>query len=207
MLSGVTKVLQFKVNMAKLIQGRLNPHIPLDQAGDCGSNSLFLLDQISEEIAVDLSTAQTHCRATGNGATVFPEFFFGYLFNSISSNYEILQLNREQLMQKVEELARGNGTVLTMNEIIDGVTRTGHAVVIQRNEYNNIEIVDLQHQRVIPLTDFDRYFETYRYNSFKIPSMQKKRSNEESESITGKRIRTAGRRRNRRTRRRNRRKN
>ena len=59
MLRGVTKVLQFKVNMSKFIQGRLNPHIPLAQAGDCSSNSLFLLDQISEEIAVDLSTAQT----------------------------------------------------------------------------------------------------------------------------------------------------
>jgi hypothetical protein len=93
-----------------------------------------------------------------------------------------------------------------MNEVIDGVTQHGHTVVIQRNEYNNIELVDLQNQRVIPLTDFDQYFGTYRYNSFKIPSIQKKRSNEESE-MTGKRIRTAGRRRNRRTRRRNRRKN
>jgi hypothetical protein len=60
---------------------------------------------------------------------------------------------------------------------------------------------------VIPLTHFDQYFATHRYNSFKIPSIQKKRNNEESESMTGKRIRTAGRRRNRRTRRRNRRKN
>jgi hypothetical protein len=167
---------------------------------------LFLLDQISEEIAVDLSTAQTHCRATGTGITATPDFFLTYLFNSISSTYEILRLNREQLMQKVEELARGNGTVLSMNEVIDGVTQHGHTVVIQRNEYNNIELVDLQNQRVIPLTDFDQYFGTYRYNSFKIPSIQKKRSNEESE-MTGKRIRTAGRRRNRRTRRRNRRKN
>ena len=206
MLRGVTKVLQFKVNMEKFIQGRLNPHIPLAQAGDCSSNSLFLLDQIGEEIAVDLSTAQTHCRATGTGITVLPEFFLTYLFNSISSNYEILQLNREQLMQKVEELARGNGTVLTMNEEIDGVLQAGHTVVIQRNEYNNIELIDLQNQRVIPRADFDQYFETYRYNSFKIPSIQKKRTNE-SESITGKKIRTAGRRKNRKTRRKRTRKN
>ena len=206
MLRGVTKVLQFKVNMEKFVQGRLNPHIPLAQAGDCSSNSLFLLDQIGEEIAIDLSTAQTHCRATGTGITALPEFFLTYLFDSISSNYEILQLNREQLMQKVEELARGNGTVLTMNEEIDGVLQAGHTVVIQRNEYNNIELIDLQNQRVIPRADFDQYFETYRYNSFKIPSIQKKRTNE-SESITGKKIRTAGRRKNRKTRRKRTRKN
>lgn len=207
MLRGVTKILQFKVNMAKFIQGRLNPHIPLDQAGDCSSNSLFLLDQISEELAIDLSTSQTHCRATSTGMTALPEFFLTYLFKSISSNYEILQLNREQLMQKVEELERGNGTVLSMFAVIDDVRQSGHAVVIQRNEYNNnIEIVDLQNQIVIPFTQLYQYFETYRYNSFKIPSIQKKRNNEESESIPGKRTK-AGRRRIRMTRRKRTRKN
>ena len=62
-------------------------------------------------------------------------------------------------MQKVEELARGNGTVLTMNEEIDGVLQAGHTVVIQRNEYNNIELIDLQNQRVIPRAYFDQYFD------------------------------------------------
>jgi len=180
-----TRILQFVVNMNAFIHGRLNPQVAQADAGDCGANSLFLLDVVDPNIARDLSTLQTTCRQQFQQTGVLPPdaptnitpLFTTYLFKNLEKKYEILYLDTLPFLEKIQDLEPGKGTVVLMT---NGM-HVGHYVVFQRNREGDIEMLDLQTDTILPEVDFLVYFNERGYNKFGIPTHNLKRLMGEAE--------------------------
>jgi hypothetical protein len=150
--------------------GRLNPDVPLEEAGDCGANALFLLGLIEEEEANVLSRQQNICWSTKSGHESTPRYVFNeYLFKDRSKQYEVIQCTKEELMAEVQQLTPGYGTFLFMND----KTKLGHSTCIYKNEQTHeIELADLQTEEIIS-NDYEKdRLDTYLsdYDFFYIPS-------------------------------------
>jgi len=182
-IRGHPKILQFSINEAAIEHGRLNPHIPLERAGDCTANTLFTLDVISREIGIDLSYIQTKCKhfashGFNHGMESRPNFLFSkYLFQSISKQYNILKSDDiQEVLQILDELKPGQGTFLAMNhKDALGNIQDGHAVTVHRNREGDLEIIDLQNNLFIPFMEFANYFQSNNYNTFTLPASNLKR--------------------------------
>ena len=153
--------------------GRLNPEVPLEEAGDCGANTLLLLDLISEEDAVKLSRKQNICWSTKSGKEFTPRYLLKkYLFKDSSKQYEVIECTKKELMAEVKELRPGYGTFLYMED----KTHFGHYTCIYKNEETReIEIADLQTEEIIKNdlydpTRLDDYLS--QYELFYIPSAE-----------------------------------
>ncbi len=147
--------------------GRLNPEVPLEEAGDCGANSLFLLGLIELEDAVELSRKQNICWRTKSGKESTPRYVFRkYLFTDRSKNYEAIEFEKEDLLREVKKLKPGFGTFLFMK---DAETNLGHSTCIYKNiESEQIEIADLQTEEIISndyepdrLDDYLRHYQLF----------------------------------------------
>jgi hypothetical protein len=179
------RILQFVVNMNAFTHGRLNPEVAQAEAGDCGANSLFLLDVVEPDIARNLSTLQTNCRVQYQQTGVLPEdapttittLFTTYLFKNLEKKYEIMSLNTLPFLAKIEELEPGKGTVVLMT---DGL-HVGHYVVFQRNRAGELEMLDLQTNTILPQVDFLAYFNEHGFSMFGIPTHNLKRLMAEAE--------------------------
>ena len=151
--------------------GRLNPEVPLEEAGDCGANALFLLGLLEEEEANVLSRQQNICWSTKSGKESTPRYVFNeYLFKDHSKKYEVIECTQKELMAEVKKLIPGYGTFLFMND----VTKFGHSTCIYKNEETHeIELADLQTEEIIS-NDYEKdRLDTYLsdYTFFYIPSM------------------------------------
>jgi hypothetical protein len=205
-----TRILQFVVNINAFANGRLNPEVAQAQAGDCGANSLFLLDVVDQDIARELSIMQTNCRLqfqqTGvlseDAPTSITTLFTTYLFTNLEKKYEILSLNTLPFLEKIEQLEPGKGTVVLMSNQVGDV---GHYVVFQRNRAGDLEMLDLQTNTILPQVDFLAYLNERGYTTFGIPTHNLKRLMGEAEESRKKT--RAGRRKKTRVRRKRNRKN
>ena len=136
--------------------GRLNPEVPLEKAGDCGANTLFLLGLIDLPEATALSTIQNKCwseRHIRMGKETTPRYVFSkYVFKSNSNKNELIESTKEDLLREVQKLKPGLGTFLFMK---DSETNLGHSSCIYKNiDTGEIEIADLQTEEIIS-NDFE----------------------------------------------------
>jgi len=164
--------------------GRLNPHdVPLEDAGDCGANTLFLLGVIDRGDAIELSRKQNVCWINKRYIEFKPSYLFKkYLFKDSSKQYEVIECNKKELMMEVQELNHGYGTFLYME---DADTHLGHYTCIYKNIYGDIEIADLQREEMIEHHVYDPCrLDDYlsQYDLFYIPSTVKQSKQENSES-------------------------
>lgn len=166
MPKGATRLLQFEVDWRQFFQGRLNQIVPLEDAEDCGANTLLLLGRINEEFALDLSMDQTMCGGHHKRLNyLFPTF----LFTEIEKKYEYQKFDTsEELLRYVtDELNEGYGTMLLMTSR----EQEGHYVCIQKDVgTGDIAIADLQNGRII--RNLDGYFDPY--ETFIVPTTNKK---------------------------------
>jgi hypothetical protein len=127
--------------------GRLNPEVPLEEAGDCGANALFLLGLIEVEDAVELSRKQNICWRTKEGKESTPRYVFKtYIFTDRSKKYEAIEFEKNDLLLEVQKLKPGFGTFLFMKD----KKNLGHSACIYKNiESHEIEIADLQTEEII----------------------------------------------------------
>jgi len=161
-------LLQYPVQFHLFSHGRLNPEVPLEEAGDCGANTLFLLGLIELDVALALSEKQTECWLTKKGKESTPRYVFkNYIFTDTSKRYNVIECTKEELMREVQELLPGHGTFLFMK---DAVTKLGHSTCIYRNEYGVIELADLQTEEIIR-NDYEDRVDSYlsEYDLFYIP--------------------------------------
>jgi hypothetical protein len=148
--------------------GRLNPEVPLEEAGDCGANTLFLLGLIELDDALVLSEKQTQCWLTKKGKESTPRYVFKkYIFTDKSKRYNVIECTKEDLMREVQELLPNHGTFLFMK---DAVTKLGHSTCIYKNENGAIELADLQTEEIIR-NDYEDRVDIYlsKYDLFYIP--------------------------------------
>jgi hypothetical protein len=135
-------LLQYLLDFSIFRHGRLNEDTPLEDAGDCGANTLFFLNLIGEEEAIALSTQQNKCWKNKEGIEYKADYLFEtYLFTDPSKEYEIMECTIDELLRKVEELTEGYGTFLFMK---DAETNLGHFTCIYKSIDGTIEIADLQ---------------------------------------------------------------
>jgi hypothetical protein len=161
-------LLQYLVHFDLLYDGRLNPEVPLEEAGDCGANTLFLLGLINLHDAIELSEKQTQCWLTKKGKESTPRYVFKkYIFTDKSKRYNVIECTKEDLMREVQELLPGHGTFLFMK---DAVTKLGHSTCIYKNENGAIELADLQTEEIIR-NDYEDRVDSYlsKYDLFYIP--------------------------------------
>jgi len=166
-------LLQYLIDFSIFHHGRLNPdETPLEEAGDCGANTLFLLGVIGEEEANALSTKQNECWSIKRGIEFTADYLFNtYLFTDPSKEYEIMECTMEELLHKVEELTEGYGTFLFMK---DAETNLGHFTCIYKSVDGRIEIADLQTEENIKndVYEPDRLHDYLnQYDLFYIPTM------------------------------------
>lgn len=152
--------------------GRLNPEVPLEKAGDCGANTLYLLGLIGLPEATALSTLQNTCWQNKRGIESTPRYVFSkYVFKDKSKQYELIESTKEDLFREVQKLNPGLGTFLFMK---DAETNLGHSSCIYKNiDTGEIEIADLQTEEIIS-NDFepDRLDDYLRhYDLFYIPGI------------------------------------
>jgi hypothetical protein len=151
--------------------GRLNPEVPLEEAGDCGANTLLLLGLIDPDDAVELSRKQNKCWSTKSGKEFTPRYVFkNYLFTDNSKEYEVIECAKKELMFEVKELTPGYGTFLYMED----ETHFGHFTCIYKNINGDIEIADLQTEEIIKNENYDpNRLDDYlsQYDLFFIPSI------------------------------------
>jgi hypothetical protein len=167
MPKGATRLLQFEVDWSQFFKGRLNQMVPLEDAHDCGANTLLLLGRINEEFALELSMNQSMCGGHYTRANyLFPRF----LFTEIERKYEYQLFDRSQdLLHFLEaELNEGYGTVLFMTSRHE----EGHYVCIQKDVGGAVSVCDLQNERII--RNLDGYFDPY--ERFVVPTINLKRS-------------------------------
>jgi len=150
--------------------GRLNPEVPLEEAGDCGANTLLLLGLIELDKATALSTKQNKCWSTKSGKEFTPRYLLNkYLFKDSSKQYEVIECTQKELMFEVQELKPGYGTFLYMED----ETHFGHFTCIFKNINGDIEIADLQTEEIIKNENYDpNRLDDYlsQYDLFYIPS-------------------------------------
>jgi len=172
MPKGAPRVLQFEVDWSQFFNGRLNQIVPLEDAHDCGANTLLLLGRINEEFALELSMDQSMCGGHYTRANyLFPTF----LFTEIEKKYEYrLFDDHEHLLEFLKaELKEGYGTLLFMTSRHE----EGHYVCIQKDVgTGKVSIVDLQNESII--RNLDKYFDPY--ERFVVPTINLKRSLETS---------------------------
>lgn len=164
-------LLQYPVQFHLFHHGRLNPEVPLEEAGDCGANALFLLGLIGQEAATALSRKQNICWLTKSGKEFTPRYLLKkYLFKDSSKQYEVIECAKKELMIEVQELTPGYGTFLYMED----ETHFGHFTCIYKNEETGeIEIADLQTEEIIKNENYDpTRLDDYlsQYDLFYIPS-------------------------------------
>ena len=163
-------LLQYPVQFELFHHGRLNPEVPLEEAGDCGANTLLLLGLIELDKASELSTKQNKCWLTKSGKEFTPRYLFkNYLFTDRSKQYEVIECNKKELMMEVQKLMPEYGTFLYME---DAKTHVGHFTCIYKNIDGEIEIADLQTEEIIK-NDYDpNRLDDYlrQYDLFYIPS-------------------------------------
>lgn len=166
-------LLQYLIDFRIFHHGRLNPdETPLEEAGDCGANTLFLLGVIGEEEATALSTKQNKCWRIKSGIEFSADYLFEtYLFTYPSKEYEIMECTTEELLRKVEELTEGYGTFLFMK---NAETNLGHFTCIYKSIDGMIEIADLQTEENIKNDQYepDRLYDYLnQYDLFYMPTM------------------------------------
>lgn len=163
-------LLQYPVQFHLFRDGRLNPEVPLEEAGDCGANALFLLGLIELDKATALSIEQNKCWNTKSGKEFTPRYLLKkYLFKDSSKQYEVIECSKKELMIEVQELTPGYGTFLYMED----ETHFGHFTCIYKNMNGNIEIADLQTEEIIKNDNYDpNRLDDYlsQYDLFYIPS-------------------------------------
>lgn len=166
MPKGATRLLQFEVDWSQFFKGRLNQIVPLEDAHDCGANTLLLLGRINEEFALELSMDQSMC---GGHYTRANYLFPTYLFTEIERKYEYQLFDTPQdLLHFLDaELKEGYGTVLFMTSRHE----EGHYVCIQKDVDGEVSVCDLQNERII--RNLDGYFDPY--ERFVVPSINLKR--------------------------------
>jgi hypothetical protein len=164
-------LLQYPVQFHLFYYGRLNPEVPLEEAGDCGANTLLLLGLIELDKATALSTKQNKCWSTKSGKEFTPRYLLNkYLFKDSSKQYEVIECTQKELMIEVQELTPGYGTFLYMED----ETHFGHFTCIYKNINGDIEIADLQTEEIIK-NDYDpNRLDDYlsQYELFYIPSIE-----------------------------------
>jgi hypothetical protein len=153
--------------------GRLNPDVPLEEAGDCGANTLLLLGLIKLDKATELSRKQNICWLTKSGKEFTPRYLLKkYLFKDSSKQYEVIECTQKELMIEVQELRPGYGTFLYMED----KTHFGHFTCIYKNEETGeIELADLQTEEIIKNENYDpNRIDDYlsQYDLFYIPSIE-----------------------------------
>jgi len=166
MPKGAPRLLQFEVDWNQFFKGRLNQIVSLEDAHDCGANTLLLLGRINEEFALDLSMDQTMC---GGHHTRLNYLFPRFLFTEIEKKYEyqLFDTPRDLLHFVDAELKEGYGTVLFMTS-----REEGHYVCIQKDVgTGEVSISDLQNERII--RNLDGYFDPY--ERFIVPTINMKR--------------------------------
>ena len=142
-------LLEYVVNFDLFYDGRLNPDdVPLEEAGDCGANTLLLLGLIEFKDAVELSKIQNECWKTKSGKEFTVDYLLNtYLFTDPTKQYEIKECNEEELMIEIKKLTPGYGTFLFMK---DPETKLGHFTCIYKNvDTEEIEVADLQTEEII----------------------------------------------------------
>jgi len=166
-------LLQYKVNIDLLdAHGRLNPHdVPLEKAGDCGANTLFLLGIMERLDAIELSRRQNICWINKEGNAYMLDYLSDtYLFTDPTKQFATKRCTQDQLMYEVQVLNGGYGTFLFMK---GKGSKLGHFVCIYKNEETlEIEIADLQTEDHIYNNSYEpRRVEEYlsQYESFYIP--------------------------------------
>lgn len=163
-------LLQYVVNFDLFHDGRLNPEVPLEEAGDCGANTLLLLGLIELDKATALSIEQNKCWNTKSGKEFTPRYLLKkYLFTDSSKQYEVIECDKKELMFEVQELTPGYGTFLYMED----ETHFGHFTCIYKNINGDIEIADLQTEEIIKNDNYDpTRLDDYlsQYDLFYIPS-------------------------------------
>ena len=166
MPKGAVRLLQFEVDWSQFFKGRLNKIVPLEDAHDCGANTLLLLGRINEEFALELSMDQSMC---GGHYTHANYLFPTYLFTEIERKYEYQLFDRPQDLLDFlkEELKEGYGTLLFMANRHE----EGHYVCIQKDVGGEVSVCDLQNERII--RTLDGYFDPY--ERFVVPTMNLKR--------------------------------
>jgi len=172
--------------------GRLNPHdVELEDAGDCGANTLFLLGLIDRLDAIELSRQQNICWINKRGMAFTMDYLLKtYLFIYPTKQYDYKQCTQKQLMTEVQVLKGGYGTFLFMK---DAETNLGHFTCIYKNIYTEeIEIADLQTEEIISNIDESDRLDNYlsQYDLFCIPfeldaSSLVRRHTHTSESLHG----------------------
>lgn len=167
------QLLQYLIDFRIFHHGRLNPdETPLEESGDCGANTLFLLGVIGEEEAIALSTKQNKCWRIKRGIEFKSEYLLNtYLFTDSSKEYEIMECSIDELLRKVEELTEGYGTFLFMK---NAETNLGHFTCIYKSIDGMIEIADLQTEEIIKNDQYepDRLYDYLnQYDLFYMPSM------------------------------------
>ena len=168
MPKGAPRLLQFEVDWGQFFSGRLNQVVPLEDAHDCGANTLLLLGRINEEFALELSMDQSMCGGHYRRANyLFPKFLFTEIEKKYG--YQLFDTPRDLLHFVEEELNEGYGTILFMTSRHE----EGHYVCIQKDiGTGEVSIMDLQNERVI--RNLDGYFDPY--ERFVVPTINLKRS-------------------------------
>jgi hypothetical protein len=142
----------------------------LEEAGDCGANTLLLLGLIEEEEANVLSIQQNICWINKSGKEFRPRYLLKkYLFKDSSKQYEVIECKKKELMIEVQELTPEYGTFLYMED----ETHFGHFTCIYKNINGDIEIADLQTEEIIKNDLYDpNRLDDYlsQYELFYIPS-------------------------------------
>jgi hypothetical protein len=165
-------LLEYPVHFDLFYDGRLNPEVRLEEAGDCGANTLLLLGLIELEDAVELSKIQNECwreRHEKIGIESTPFYLFqNYLFKDHSKQYEIVGWPKEDVMNEVKVLQHGYGTFIFMKMTNSDF---GHYICFF-NDNGDIQLADLQTEEIIKNDEYepDR-LDTYlsKYDLFYIP--------------------------------------
>jgi len=164
-------LLQYLLDFSIFHHGRLNPETPLEKAGDCGANTLFLLGLIGEEEATSLSIKQNVCWENQEGIEYKADYLFEtYLFTDPTKEYEVMECTIDELLHKVEELTEGYGTFLFMK---NAETNIGHFTCIYKSVDGTIEIADLQTEENIKNDSYepDRLYDYLnQYDLFYVPT-------------------------------------
>lgn len=142
-------LLQYPANVELLVvDHRLNPHdLPLEEAGDCGANTLYLLGIVNRLDAMELSRQQNTLWINKKGKAInLGHLLDTYLFTDPTKHYENRECTQTQLMDEVQALEPGFGTFLFMKSR----SNLGHFICIYKNvETHQIELADLQREEII----------------------------------------------------------
>ena len=168
---GQLRLLQMKV---KGRQPRLNPHVPLAEATDCGANTLFSFEDVLTKQDADKLSEHQNCHRQG----AYFEDFSRYLFTSIRRRYDIVGMDQAALLRMATtDLESGKGTVLFMgHRDAAGRSTRGHYVALCKIE-DKIVLIDSQNgTETEGIEAIQRSFATRGCNFFRVPYFNEKRA-------------------------------